>query len=312
MNVVFIGSGDFAAPILEKLAGSDLRMMAVITAPDRPAGRGLDSTPTPVKKIAQDRGLHLFEPKDVNSFEFIRELNALSPDLIAIADYGQKLGRDILALPRYYCINVHPSLLPRYRGATPIQQALANGDRYTGVTVIRVVERMDAGPIIGSIRHDIPDGCSAGDLETDLARIGGDLTVSVIDKIAHGTAVEIPQDERQATFARKVSKEDGRINWNSSAEKIASFILAMDPYPGAFTQLQGERMKVIKVRPVTLEEPPTMPVGTIVAVDRGAIWVTCQDGVVGILELQPAGGTKMPTEDYVNGHSVRVGETLSS
>lgn len=310
MNIVFMGSGGFAVPILERLAASDGRLMAVVTQPDRPAGRGQELTQTPVKSAAQARGIHLFQPADVNSFEFIRELNGLSPDVIVVADFGQRLGREILALPRYYCINVHPSLLPRYRGAAPVPRALVNGDTYTGVTVIRVVDQLDAGPILGAVKVPIPPGISTGDLEATLARTGSDLVLEVLGKIEKGTALEIPQDERHATYAKKLDKIDGKIDWGQGAEAIASFVRAMDPYPGAYTFLAGQRTRVLQARSVVLQEPPTLPPGTIVALDRKAIWVCCKDGVIGIEQLQPAGKNPMSAGDYLNGHRLRIGDAL--
>jgi methionyl-tRNA formyltransferase len=310
MNIVFMGSGTFAVPILERLSESGGRLMAVITPPDRPAGRGQEMTQTPVKAAAQARSIHLFQPPDVNSFEFIRELNGLSPDVIVVADFGQKLGREILALPRYYCVNVHPSLLPRYRGATPVPRALVNGDTYTGVTVIRVVDQMDAGPILGAVKVPIPTGVSTGELEASLARVGADLVVEVLGKIDKGTALEIPQDERHATYAKKLEKVDGKIDWGAGADAIAAFVKAMDPYPGAYAFVGGLRTRVLQARSVVLQDPPTLPPGTIVALDRKAIWVCCKDGVIGIEQLQPAGKNPMSAGDYLNGHRLRIGDAL--
>lgn len=310
MNVVMMATGEFAVPILEKLSSSPFKPVAAVTAPDRPAGRGQELTPPPVKTAAQALGIRVLQPADVNAPESLRELNGLMPDLIVVADYGQKLGNEILALPRYYCINVHPSLLPRYRGASPVVRALAGGDAYTGVTVIRLVERMDAGPILGAVKVEVPPQASAGDLERLLSGVGADLMVSVIQKIRQGIAVEVPQDERHASYASKVAKVDGKIRWTEPAEKIVAFVRSMTPSPGAYTMIRGERTGIPQVRAVVLKDPPSFPAGTVVAVDRKAIWVACGDGVIGIEKLHPAGKTSMATSDYLNGHRVKVGESL--
>lgn len=310
MKIVFAGSGDFAAVILERLLQQGRTIEAVLTSPDRPAGRGQELTPTPVKKLAREKALALYEPPNVNDPAFLQKLNALTPDLLVVTDYGQRFGRDLLSLPRYYPVNVHPSLLPRFRGPAPIHRALLSGSGWTGVTVIRMIERMDAGPILGAVRVDIQPGVTAGGLERELARIGAELLGSVLDRVERGTILEIPQDERQATYAPKITRDDGRIQWNRPAGEISNFIRAMDPYPSAFTFLGEERTKVVQARPVRLKEPPKFPPGTIVAADRKAIWVSCLDGVVGIEQLQPAGKTAMSAGDFLNGHPVRAGDML--
>jgi methionyl-tRNA formyltransferase len=170
---------------------------------------------------------------------------------------------------------------------------------------------MDAGAILGAVKVDIVPGISTGDLENSLAKVGADLLVAVVEKIAKGTALEIPQDERHVTFAKKLEKVDGKIDWSQPAEKIAAFVRAMDPYPGAYTFIAGDRTRIVKVRPVVLQEPPALPAGTIVALDRKSIWVCCKDGVVGIEELQPSGKNAMNAADYLNGHRLRKGDSLT-
>lgn len=311
MNVAFLGSGTFAVPILERLVDSGFRVVGVVTAPDRPSGRGLQPTPTPVKTAAQARSLHVFEPANVNSFEFIRELNALSPDVIVCADYGQILGRDLLMLPRYYCVNVHPSLLPRHRGPNPIREALLCGDEYTGVTVIRMTERVDSGPVLGMVREPIPPNATAGDMERILSGIGADLLVSVLRKIEQGTVTELPQDERDATQTRKLRAGDNRINWKFPAARVAAMIRAMQPKPGAYTHLGQERIKIFRARPIPLQNIPRLRPGLVVEAASDGIYVMCADGVVAIEELQAAGGRVMSAADYVNGNRIHIGDALS-
>jgi methionyl-tRNA formyltransferase len=312
MNLIFMGSGAFAVPVLEKLAGSSFRIMGVITQPDRPAGRGLKPGPTPVKTLAQQKSLHLFEPADVNSYEFIRELNALSPDVIVVCAYGQILKRDLLTLPRYFCVNVHPSLLPRYRGAAPVRRTLLNGETHTGVAIIKVVEKLDAGPILGMRRVSIPEDATSGSLEAALADQGADLLLEVLQKIEQGTVVEIPQDEREATYAGKLSAVDARIDWKKPSRYLANQIRALQPNPGAFTQWGSERLKISKARPLPLEQPAKgVQPGTVVFVRKDGIYVTCADGALVLQEIQPAGRSKMTALEFANGARIKVGDSFN-
>lgn len=312
MNLIFMGSGKFAVPVLEKLAASNYRIMGVITQPDRPAGRGQETRPTPVKELALQKGLHLFEPADVNSYEFIRELNALSPDIIVVCAYGQILQRDVLTLPRYYCVNVHPSLLPKYRGAAPVMRTLLDGETHTGVTIIKVVEKLDAGPILGMRRLQVPAGAGTGELEELLAVQGAELLLEVIGKIEQGTVLEVPQDERDATYAGKFDKAAGQIDWRKNSKFLANFVRAMQPSPGAFTFLGGDRIKVFKAKPLALDKPPTgVNPGTVVYLRKEGIYVTCADGVLIIEELQPAGRNKMTAAEFKNGAKIQVGDAFN-
>ncbi|HTF56660.1 MAG TPA: methionyl-tRNA formyltransferase, partial [Planctomycetota bacterium] len=187
MNLVFMGTSEFAVPALDKLSGSPHRIMAVVTQPDRPAGRGLEVRTSPVKDVAVARSLHLFQPENVNEYEFLRELRALSPDVIVVVAYGQKLSNDILSLPRWYCVNIHPSLLPRFRGPAPVARAILRGETTGGVCVLKVIEKMDAGPVLGLVRVPIPPDATTPEFEAHLASVGADLLVEVLDNIANQT-----------------------------------------------------------------------------------------------------------------------------
>jgi methionyl-tRNA formyltransferase len=312
MNIIFMGSGKFAVPVLDKLMSSPYRIMGVITQPDRPAGRGQELMPTPVKEAAIAKGLHIFEPADVNSYEFIRELNALSPDIIVVCAYGQILKRDILTLPRYYCINVHPSLLPKYRGAAPVMRTLLNGETHTGVAIIKVIEALDAGPILGMRRYAIPEGAGTAEVEEILAAQGGELCVEVIQKIEQGTVLEVPQNDRDATYAKKFDKEEAQIDWRKTSKYLSNFVRAMQPNPGAYTFWSGERIKIHKAKPLPLENPPKgVNPGTIVFVRKDGIYVTCADGVLVVQELQPAGRNKMTAAEFKNGANIKVGDAFN-
>ena len=206
MNIVFFGTSGFAVPSLEKLLASSHRVLAAVTQPDRPAGRGQQMTASPIKEVALAKELHLYQPENCNEYEFLRELRALSPDVIVVVAYGQKLGNDILQMPRYYCLNIHPSLLPKYRGPEPVARAILNGDSHAGVCIVKVVEKMDSGPILGVARVPIPPEVSTPEMEDQLSMVGADLLVDVLDLVQERKAVEVPQDERESSYAKKFAK----------------------------------------------------------------------------------------------------------
>jgi methionyl-tRNA formyltransferase len=312
MNIVFFGTSGFAVPAIEKLLASDHRVMAVVTQPDRPAGRGQALHQSPVKEVAIAKGLHLFQPANCNEIEFLRELRALSPDVIVVVAYGQKLGNDILQMARLYCLNIHPSLLPRYRGPEPVARALMNGDPHTGVCIVKVVEKMDAGPILGIMRVSVPPEITTSEMEDQLSLAGADLLLDVLGLVRERTAIEIPQDEREATYAKKFEKNDGRIDWRRPAAKIQSFVRALIPYPCAFTFLDGRRRVVIwKVTGTRYPRKPDHRVGAILAVDKDSFRVACADGDITILELQPENKRRMTAAEFINGHQPKVGQLFS-
>lgn len=308
MNIVFIGTSKFAVPALEKLLASPHKVLSVVTQPDRPKGRGQEVRPSPVKEVAVAKACHLYQPEDVNDYEFIRELRALSPDVIVVVAYGQKLGKEILEMPRFYCLNIHPSLLPKYRGAAPVARAILNGDTYTGVCVVKVTEKMDAGPILGITRVEIPFDATTPDMEDKLSQIGADLLIEVIGLVQERTHIELPQDDREATFAKKFEKNDGKIDWRKPAVKIHNFVRALQPFPGAFTVLNRQRVTLHKVKPQRLPQRPNERAGTIRSADKDGIRVACSDGEVLILELQPENKRRMTAEEFLNGYKPKPGD----
>ncbi|MBI2931099.1 MAG: methionyl-tRNA formyltransferase [Planctomycetes bacterium] len=308
MNLVFMGTSPFAVPALERLLESPHRIMTVVTQPDRPRGRGLEVQPSPVKEAALKRNLHLLQPEDVNAYESMRELRALSPDTIVVAAYGQKLGNELLTLARRYCVNIHPSFLPKYRGPAPVARAILNGETVTGVCIIKLVEKMDAGPILGVSRVEIPPTATTPEMEAKLAEVGADLLVEVLDDIQKDTVVELPQDERDATYARKFEKGDGRIDWRKPGFKIHSFVRALQPFPGAFAFLGGTRLTLYEVQPVRGKS--SQRPGIVTTVEKDLFKVACGDGEVAVLELQPEAKRRMTATEFLNGHKLSVGDTL--
>jgi len=286
--------------------------MAVVTQPDRPAGRGQELHQSPVKEIALTKELHLFQPENCNEYEFLRELRALSPDVIVVVAYGQKLGNDILGMPRYYVLNIHPSLLPKYRGPEPVARALLNGDAFAGVCIVKVVEKMDAGPILGIARVPVPAETTTPEMEDQLSQVGADLLVDVITQIGDRKQIEIPQDEREATYAKKFEKNDGRIDWRKPAAKIQNFVRALIPYPCAFTFLAGKQRVVIhKVKGTRYPQKPDHRPGSILSVDKESFKVACADGDLTILELQPENKRRMTAAEFINGYQPKAGQFFS-
>ncbi len=307
MNIVFFGTAGFAVPALEKLTASAHKVLAVVTQPDRPAGRGQELAGSPVKEVALAKGLFLYQPANCNDYEFLRELRALSPDVIVVVAYGQKLGNEILQMPRFQCLNIHPSLLPKYRGPEPVARTLLNGDAFTGVCIVKVVEKMDAGPVLGMSRTAVPPEATTPAMEEELSRIGAELLIDVLEAVAERRAVEVPQDEREATYARKFEKNDGRIDWRKPAAKIQNFVRALQPWPCAFTFAGPVRVVIHKVRAARYPAKPSHRPGEVVAIEKDGIRVACADGDVTVLEIQPQNKRRMSGAEYVNGYQPKVG-----
>ena len=310
MNIVFLGTSTFAFPALERLLESPHKIMAVVTQPDRPKGRGLEIQPSPIKEIAREKGLHLLTPEDVNEYETVRELRALSPDAIVVVAYGQKLGNDILSLPRFLPLNIHPSILPRYRGPAPVARAIMNGETHTGVSIIKVIGKMDAGPICGVARTEIPAEATTPEMEEELSKVGADLLINVLDKVEQQTLVEVPQIERESTYARRFQKRDGQINWRTPARRIVNFVRALQPFPSAFSFCRGKRVTLYKVRGERAARPPRERPGSILGVDQDSFRVCCGDGHITVLELQPENKRRMTAAEFLRGRPFKPGDRL--
>lgn len=308
MNLVLMGSGRFAIPVLDALVVSGHKLLAVVTQPDRPRGRGRQPSPTPVKEEADTRSLYLYQPEDVSEYEFMREMRALSPDLIVVSAYGQFLSKDILSLPKYGCVNVHASLLPRWRGPAPVARAILHGDKRTGVTVHKVVVKLDAGEIYAQREVDIAPEDTTPSLEEKLAPIGAQLVLEVIEQFLGGTIKGRRQDERKVSIARKFKKEEGRIRWKRPAAQVDCMIRAMQPFPGAHAFLGETRLVLLAARAERGSgggEP-----GTVVSADAGGIRVRCSEGQLVITRLQPESRREMTAQEFLTGHAVNPGDTL--
>jgi len=310
LRVVFLGTPEFAVPALHALV-DEVDLLAVVTQPDRPQGRGRRVAPPPVAAAARRLGLRVLQPARLKDPAVIEMLRALQPDVLVTVAYGKIIPPQLLSLPPLGCINVHPSLLPKYRGASPIQAAIANGERETGITIMYQSEALDAGDIILQRRVPIEPEDTAKTLETRLAADGAEALVEALRLIAAGTAPRAPQDASKASYAGKLTKEDGRIDWTRPAAALANFIRAMDPWPSAYTWHRGRLVKIWKAAAVKEATRPSSGPGTVVEIRRGdGFAVATGSEALLVLEVQPEGRRRMRADEYARGARLQVGERL--
>jgi methionyl-tRNA formyltransferase len=310
MSIIFMGTPDFAVPALEALAKSSLSVSLAVTQPDRPRGRGHKMVPTPVKAACERLGISVAQPESIRgNDDFFSLVSGLEPDLIVVAAYGRILPKELLDIPRMGCVNIHASLLPRYRGAAPIQRAIEAGDSVTGVTLMRMSEGLDEGDIL-DIR-EVPVGDSdTGELTSLLACAGAEMLISDLSALLAGEIIAVPQDEALATYAPMISKEEGRISFAGDAQRVLCHVRAMNPFPGAYALLHGEKLKVKKAR---MGEVITsfMKPGTVISAENSGIAVaTGAEGSIIIEELQLPGGRAMSASDFLRGHDLMKGTVL--
>ena len=316
MNLVFLGTPSFALPSLRSLAQSHHQISAVVTQSDKPRGRIGHPLPPPVKELALELGLRILQPDSVNEEYFLTELGGLSPDIIVVVAFGQRLSRAFIELPKICCINLHASLLPKYRGAAPINWAIINGETITGVTVLRVAEKMDSGDILAQDFVEIDPEETAGELEERLAHLGAPLLLKVLEGFELSNVCFLPQRHELATKAPKLKREDGLIKWAQPAQRVHNFIRGMNPRPGAYTFLpSGKRLLVLRSRLTTevgvenIQPLPTKP-GTIIRLSEEGILVVSNGNALWITHLQPEGGKAMTAAEYLRGHPLHEGEAL--
>ncbi|MEO6308811.1 MAG: methionyl-tRNA formyltransferase [Nitrospiraceae bacterium] len=309
MRLVFMGTPDFAAASLHALLRSDDSVVGIVTQPDRPKGRGQIFTPSPVKLLAQREQIPLLQPFKMKDPEFLQALTRWKPDLIAVAAFGRILPPAVLSLPPSGCINVHGSLLPKYRGAGPIQWAIINGETETGITTMLMDEGMDTGAMLLQEAIPIATDDTAGTISPRLAELGGRLLVETITRLKASTLVPQPQDSSRATLAPLLKKEDGAIDWALPATVLANRVRGLSPWPGAYTALTGGDRWTIW-RALALPGPVIKPPGIVVAVTTEAIHVATGKGVLAVMELQPANSRRMAVSQYLAGHPTTVGMQL--
>jgi methionyl-tRNA formyltransferase len=306
--VVFFGTPAFAVPTLRRLLESHHPVVGVVTQPDRPRGRGQHVSDAPVKTLAVERSLPVLQPERLRDVAFMETVRAWAPDLGVVAAYGKLLPEPLLRLPHLGMINVHASLLPRYRGAAPVHRAVMNGDSETGVTIMRIERELDAGPMFARVVRPISPTATSQEVERDLAEAGAALLVAVVDAMATGTAREEPQDHALATYAPKITRDDGPIDWTRTAAEIHNQVRGLYPWPHASTQLAGERLIVLQTR-VEPGTPTTVP-GTVITVARDALHVATGNGCLVITRVQPEGRRPMTVRDFLAGRRLQPGMQL--
>jgi len=316
MRVLFWGTPEFAAPPLRALLGEGFEVVGVVTQPDRPQGRSRSSlVPSPIKQIAIEESLPVLQPEKPRGDAFVQSLRALDLDVSVVVAYGEILTREVIDLPRLGTLNIHASLLPEWRGAAPIQAAIRAGQTQTGVTIMRMVVRLDAGPILLQVPTPIAHDETYGELQLRLSELGALALIEALSLLDIGQIVERPQDESLATFAPKIERDDARIDWTRPAAAIASAVRAFDPKPGAFTTLDGAEIKLFGARAATLdiaEGQPFPPGGTVLAIDDAGALVACGDGVVRVTDAQLAGKRRLSLSELARGRSIHVGDQLGA
>ena len=290
-------------------------IVRVITQPDRPQGRGRKILPTPIKKIALNRGIEVFQPKNINDEEAIKKIKELNPDIILVVAYGQILSKDILNIPKIGCINIHASLLPKYRGAAPINRAIINGEKETGITFMFMNEKVDAGETIYQQKITILPDETYGELYYRLSNLSANIINTFLEKVKEGKIKRIPQEYKLVSYARKMTKQDGEITWSDKGEKIYNLIRGTTPDPGAFTYYKGKKLKIIQARFLSsyqneVEISPSIP-GCVVRIEKDSISISTGDkGIIKILKVVPSGGKIMSAQQFVNGYKIKVGDVL--
>lgn len=301
MKIIFAGTPDFALLPLQALVNSEHTICAVYTQPDRPAGRGQKLTASPVKKWALEHNLPIYQPvslKDPNSQKELQNINA---DILVNVAYGLLLPQAVLSIPKFGCINIHPSLLPRWRGASPIQRAIMAGDKSTGVTIMQMDVGLDTGAIYKQLTLPITDDDTTATLMQKTSDRGAKLLLEVLDEIANGTAKTTKQDDTQSTYAHKITKEEGKIDWRKSAKEIEPMIRAFNPWPIAYTTIKGTYLRIWQAK-LSDANSQNDPPGTIVQTDKNGIHITTGDGVLCLLKVQLPGGKPLATSDLLHAH----------
>lgn len=299
MRVVFMGTPDFSVPALERIA-TEHEVVAVVTQKDKPKGRGMSVSYTPVKESALKLNIPIYQPDKVKEESFVEELRVLNPDVIVVIAFGQILSNDILTLPKYGCINVHASLLPKYRGAAPIQWAVIDGEEKSGVCTMKMDKGLDTGDIIDVDEITLDPKETGGSLFDKLAKLGGELILKTLQNLEFGKATFIKQDDSKSTYAKKMTKELGHIDFTKDAESIERLIRGLNPWPSAFTYLDG---KVMKIWDADVVDAGGVP-GTVISEDKDSFVIATGSKALKVNELQLEGKKRMKASDFLNGRSI--------
>jgi methionyl-tRNA formyltransferase len=310
LKVLFLGTSEFSCPSLESLLESSQKVIGVVTQPDRPKGRGQKLAPSPVKSLAISKDLPVLQPERVRDPSSLEALKSLHPDLMVVVAYGQILSPAVLAIPPRGCVNVHASLLPKYRGAAPIARAILGGETKTGVTTILMDPGMDTGPVLLTAKTNIEESDTMGTLHDRLARMGAHLLVQTLEGLEKRTLTPLPQDPSQATYAPKIQKEEGRINWQTPARHLFNLLRAFDPWPGAFTIWAGRILKLFQPSP--LEEEAKEAPGTVVQASAAGLRIATSHGYLLVRELQLESRPRMTVNEFLRGYPLKPGGQLGA
>lgn len=310
MVIVFFGTPDFAVPTLRRLLDSPHAVAALVCQPDRPKGRGQKVQPPATKIAASGRGIPVLQPERIREPGFLEAIASFRPDLGVVAAYGRILPETLLQIPRLGMVNVHASLLPRYRGAAPVHRAVIAGETETGVTIMRLVKELDAGPMLAAARHPIGPDDTSVEVERALAELGAPLLVMVVDQLDAGRAVEVPQDHDSATYAPKIEKGEGAIDWSLPAATVHNLVRGLQPWPLVSAWIDGVRYLIHRTG--LTDARSEEPWGTIIEAAEDRLAVACADGrVVRILQIQPEGRRAMGVREFLSGHRLRAGARIS-
>lgn len=308
MNIIYMGTPDFAVPALESLVKNDFDISLVVTPEDRKRGRGKKVYPTKVKEKALELNLEVFQPKNINSEESIEKLKEINPDIIIVTAYGQILKKEILELPKYGCINIHASLLPKYRGAAPINRAIMAGEEETGISIMQMEEGLDTGDVLSRASINIEKDDDSQIIHDELAELGGELIIETLKAIKLGNIEKTKQDEEKASYAEKIFRDTGLINWGMNGEELRNFVRGLKPWPGAYTLYNGEILKIdeVELKDKISEEE----LGKVIKVSEEGILVNGFDSSILIKVFQLPGRRMMKVEDYLRGNDFEEGIIL--
>ncbi|MBW1797854.1 MAG: methionyl-tRNA formyltransferase [Deltaproteobacteria bacterium] len=310
-KIIFMGTPDFAVPSLKALVKNGHKVLSVVTQPDRPKGRGRKLFPSPVKQVAQEYGIKILQPEKASDGQFCDTIHSLEPDLLIVVAFGQILKNNLLMIPRWGALNIHASLLPKYRGAAPIHWAILNNETKTGLTAMRMDEGLDTGPVLLQEEVVILEHETAGSLHDRLAGMSGDFIIKTLKGLAENRLKEMHQDPNEATYATKIDRGMSLIKWDRPANAISGLIRALDPWPGAFTTLEGKEIKLFSSRVTGKEAHDAVP-GRVAGQSEGVLLVETGKGLIEIMELQIPGKKRLPAGDFLRGFTLERETMLGS
>ena len=309
MRIVFMGTPDFSVPTLEALVASEHEVVGVVTQPDKPKGRGKEIHMSPVKECALQHNIPVYQPVRARDEAFVDEMRALNPDVMVVIAFGQILPKSLLELPKYGCVNIHASLLPKYRGAAPIQWAVINGDEETGITTMMMDVEMDTGDMLEKTVVKLDPEETGGSLFDRLSLLGGDLILSTLSKLEKGEITPVPQDHEKATYVKKISKSMGDIDWTMDAVSIERLVRGLNPWPSAFTRWNGKMLKIWEAK--GLPDPDVkLPCGSVISASDEGLKIQTGAGVLCVTSLQLEGKKRMDTAAFLRGYQVAAGSMM--